>query len=54
MLGNSNTSKGDEGERVFLLGCNYLPLQSKHMTAWQSEQELNIQYVAITRAKHSL
>jgi len=47
-------SKGDEGERVFLLGCNYLPLQSKHMMAWQSQQELNIQYVAITRAKHSL
>lgn len=47
-------SKGDEGERVFILGCNYLPFQSKHMMAWQQQQELNIQYVAITRAKHSL
>jgi ATP-dependent exoDNAse (exonuclease V) beta subunit len=24
------------------------------MMAWQTQQELNIQYVAITRAKHSL
>ncbi|MFP4133016.1 MAG: UvrD-helicase domain-containing protein [Halothece sp.] len=47
-------SKGDEGERVFILGCNHLPFQSKHMMAWQRQQELNIQYVAITRAKHSL
>jgi superfamily I DNA/RNA helicase len=47
-------AKGDEGERVFILGCNHLPFQSKHMMAWQRQQELNIQYVAITRAKHCL
>jgi hypothetical protein len=39
---------------VFLLGCNDLPYTAKAQKDWQIEQEHNLLYVALTRAKQSL
>lgn len=47
-------SKGDEADRIFILGSNWLPFYHPNMKGWQKQQERNLQYVAITRAKHSL
>jgi len=47
-------SKGDEAERIWILGSNWLPFHHKNMKNWQQEQEKNLLYVALTRAKHSL
>jgi hypothetical protein len=47
-------SKGREWERVYLLGRNaYMPSKWARME-WQQEQEANLSYVAVTRAKHEL
>lgn len=46
-------AKGLEWKRVFILDPQLMP--SKHATKeWELEQEANLQYVAITRAKHEL
>lgn len=47
-------SKGLENERVFILLPNKLPLIWKGQLDWQLEQERNLRYVAITRAKKDL
>lgn len=47
-------SKGLENERVFILLPNKLPLTWKGQLDWQLEQEKNLKYVAITRAKKDL
>ncbi|WP_414530470.1 3'-5' exonuclease [Nodularia chucula] len=46
--------KGDEAEVVWLLGSNLLPFTYKCTQEWQTEQEMNLTYVALTRAKKSL
>lgn len=53
-LSTIHKSKGREWERVFFWGRNrYCP--SKYARApWQLEQERNLEYVAITRAKYEL
>lgn len=46
-------SKGLENERVFIIERHLMP--SKYATKdWQKEQELNLEYVAYTRAKNLL
>jgi len=47
-------AKGDEADRVFILSCNSLPYTPKDALGWQLEQEDNLTYVAVTRAKQSL
>ncbi|MDX2077612.1 MAG: ATP-dependent helicase, partial [bacterium] len=47
-------SKGLEAERVFILAPDKLPLRAKNMTPEQEQQEGNLDYVARTRAKHTL
>lgn len=49
-------AKGLETDRVFLLRGDLMPhpMSLKSGKAWQLEQEYNILYVAVTRAKHEL
>jgi DNA helicase-2/ATP-dependent DNA helicase PcrA len=53
-LSSIHKAKGREWDRVLLLGrAQYMP--SKYAKQeWQKEQEANLTYVAITRAKHEL
>lgn len=53
MLSTIHKAKGLEHDRVFFLCPELIP--SKYATQpWQYEQEENLKYVAITRAKHEL
>jgi hypothetical protein len=54
VLSTIHRAKGDEADNVFLLGCNDLPYTAKAQKDWQIEQEYNLLYVALTRAKQSL
>jgi DNA helicase II / ATP-dependent DNA helicase PcrA len=47
-------SKGLENDRVFILRPDKLPLKGCMKVLWMAEQEMNLQYVAYTRAKHYL
>lgn len=53
-LSTFHRAKGDEADRVFILGTNFLPFLFKATKAWQEQQEWNLLYVALTRAKQSL
>ena len=53
MLSTIHKSKGLENERIFFLAPELIP--SRYATLpWQYEQEQNLKYVAITRAKREL
>lgn len=54
MLSTIHKSKGLEADRVLILTPNKLPLKWKDQRDWQLEQELNLKYVALTRAKKEL
>lgn len=47
-------AKGDESDRCFILKADCLPYVDKAKKSWQIEQEYNLLYVAITRAKKEL
>jgi superfamily I DNA/RNA helicase len=47
-------AKGLENERVFILEYDKLPWKRFDMQPWEITQELNLKYVAITRAKQEL
>ena len=47
-------SKGLEADRVLILLPNKLPLTWKNQKDWEFEQEMNLKYVALTRAKKEL
>ena len=53
MLTTIHKSKGLENDRVFFLCPELIPSQFATQP-WQLEQEQNLRYVAITRAKHQL
>lgn len=53
-LSTCHKSKGLEADRVLILLPNKLPLTWKGQKDWEYEQELNLKYVAITRAKKEL
>ena len=53
-LSTIHKSKGLEADRVFILCPDKLFLKSAMRIPWQAEQEKNLVYVAITRAKHYL
>lgn len=53
-LSTVHKSKGREWERVYLLGrSSYMPSRYARQE-WQLEQEINLMYVAVTRAKAEL
>jgi hypothetical protein len=47
-------SKGLENDRVFILTPERLPMEWKDQLEWQYQQEVNLEYVAYTRAKKEL
>lgn len=47
-------AKGLENDRVFIIRPDKLPLVRKNQTQAQINQEMNLKYVAITRAKNEL
>jgi DNA helicase-2/ATP-dependent DNA helicase PcrA len=47
-------AKGQETDRVWILRPDLLPMKLPKMTDEQKQQERNLHYVAITRAKHEL
>jgi superfamily I DNA/RNA helicase len=53
MLSSIHKSKGNEWENVYLIE-EHLPLYYPKQQQWQLQQEYNLKYVAITRAKTSL
>jgi superfamily I DNA/RNA helicase len=53
-LCSAHKSKGLEWERVFLLGRSELMPSAFARKPWQVDQENNLIYVAVTRAKHLL
>lgn len=53
-LSTIHKAKGREFERVFILDYDEMPLEFEGQQDWQFEQETNLQYVAITRAKKEL
>lgn len=53
-LSTVHRAKGLEADRVFILRPKKLPLQWATQQAWQFEQEQNLRYVALTRAKKEL
>jgi hypothetical protein len=52
ILSTVHKAKGSEAKNVYILECNKLP--SLGAKGWQNEQEINLQYVALTRAKEGL
>jgi len=53
ILSTIHKAKGLENDRIFFLAPELIP--SKYATQpWQYEQEQNLFYVAVTRAKHEL
>lgn len=54
VLSSVHRSKGLEWNRVFLLGRDEFMPSSMARTDWAKEQELNLIYVAVTRAKEAL
>jgi superfamily I DNA/RNA helicase len=53
-LSTCHKSKGLESDRVVILLPNKLPLCWKGQKDWQYQQEMNLKYVALTRAKKEL
>lgn len=53
-LSTVHRAKGDQSDRVFLLGTNLLPFNWKAKHDWQLQQEQNLVYVALTRAMQTL
>lgn len=53
-LSTIHRAKGLEADRVFILKPEKLPLRWKGQQAWEFEQEMNLLYVALTRAKQVL
>jgi superfamily I DNA/RNA helicase len=43
-----------EANRVIILLPDKLPLKFPHQQEWQEKQEMNLKYVAITRARKEL
>lgn len=53
-LSSVHRAKGSEADRVFILEPGCLPMVSQKSQAWEVQQEHNILYIALTRAKRDL
>lgn len=54
MLSTIHKAKGLEWDRVFIILPQDIPLKWKGQQDWEFQQEMNLKYVAITRAKKEL
>ncbi|MGK7955063.1 MAG: UvrD-helicase domain-containing protein, partial [Crocosphaera sp.] len=53
-LSTCHRAKGLEGERIFIIEPDDLPMIWERQKKWQKEQENNLLYVALTRSKKAL
>lgn len=53
-LSTIHKAKGLEADNVFIIAPDKLPLKWKGQQEWELQQERNLEYVAITRAKKNL
>lgn len=53
-LSTIHKAKGLENNRVFILDYDKLPMKKDNHKPWETVQENNLKYVALTRAKESL
>lgn len=53
-LSTIHRAKGLENDTVFILAYDELPLQRLEQKDWERVQELNLKYVAVTRARKAL
>lgn len=53
-LSTCHRAKGLEGDRIFIISPNDLPMVWRNQQGWQLEQEKNLLYVALTRSKSEL
>ena len=53
-LSSVHRAKGLEANNVFILKPHKMPLIWKDQKAWQTQQEYNVQFVSLTRAKANL
>ena len=53
-LSTIHRAKGLEENRVFIIDYDKLPMGRPQQKDWEKEQEINLKYVAITRAKEAL
>ena len=54
MMSTVHKAKGLENDRVFIICPELLPLRYKDQQEWELRQEINLKYVAVTRAKSEL
>ena len=54
MLSTVHKAKGLEAENVYIICPELLPFRHKNQQLWEIQQENNLAYVAITRAKNRL
>lgn len=54
ILSTAHKSKGLESDRVLILLPHKLPMTWRNQKEWQYQQEVNLRYVALTRAKKEL
>ena len=54
ILSSIHKSKGLEADTVHILGDNMMPFRTDEKADWEMEQEMNLIYVAYTRAKKQL
>ena len=54
ILSTVHRAKGLEEDRVFILYPDKLPLVWENQQPWELKQEMNLKYVALTRAKAEL
>ncbi|MDJ0510042.1 MAG: UvrD-helicase domain-containing protein [Crocosphaera sp.] len=53
-LSTCHRAKGLEGERIFIIDADNLPMVWERQKEWQKEQEHNLLYVALTRSTEAL
>jgi superfamily I DNA/RNA helicase len=53
-LSSIHRAKGLEENRVFIIDFDMLPLTRTDQKPWEETQEINLKYVAVTRAKEEL
>lgn len=54
ILSSIHRAKGDEADTVYVLGYSNLPYTNKAVSDWELQQEENLLYVALSRAKNNL
>lgn len=53
-LSTCHRAKGLEGDRIFIIKPEDMPMKWRNILPWQEEQENNLLYVALTRSKNEL